>query len=406
MKKMLLITRGFPYGTSEQSFIPTEFRTLAEAFDITVFSEGTETLPVQKGFENVKTIRFEDKTLKKLTGKALLRKDTLRDITDAVRGAEPKTAYRRVREITGYSARACMIEPILRKAVMEVNPDIIYSFWCTPATLAALRLKKEFPSVKVVSRFHGFDLYNERRPSMRQPFRHKMAKDLDGLYFVSECGRDYFEKNWGRRGSVHYLGTVRREAIDEDPDRLVIASCSNLIPLKRVELIISALAKISGDIKTSWYHYGDGPCKEDLENQASDLLGKKKNVEYSFAGFLDNESLIDAYREIKPWLFITTSATEGGAPVSMQEALSLGIPCIGTNAGGIPEIVEDGCNGFLLKKDPNISEIRTAIENYYNLTKEQRKEYRKNAFKTWEQRFDAKSNAGQLLQDLTVLLSK
>ncbi len=136
------------------------------------------------------------------------------------------------------------------------------------------------------------------------------------------------------------------------------------------------------------------------------MLGNKKNVEYFFAGFLDNEELIEAYKEIKPWLFITTSATEGGAPVSMQEVLSLGVPCIGTNAGGIPEIIENGCNGFLLKTDPNTSEIRTAIENYYRFTKEQRAEYRKNAFKTWEQRFDAKSNAGQLLQELTVLLSK
>lgn len=406
MKKMLLITRGFPYGTSEQSFIQTEFRTLAEAFDITVFSEGTEPLPVQKGFENVKTIRFKDKTLKKLTGKALLRKDTLRDIADAVRGAEPKTAYRRVREITGYSARACMIESALRKAVMKVNPDIIYSFWCTPATLAALRLKKEFPSVKVVSRFHGFDLYNERRPSMRQPFRHKMAKELDGLYFVSECGSDYFEKNWGRRGSVHYLGTAKREVLDEAPDRLVIASCSNLIPLKRVELIISALAEMPEDIKVSWYHYGDGPCREELDNQAADLLDRKKNVECFFAGFVDNEALIAAYMEIKPWLFISTSSTEGGAPVSMQEAFSLGIPCIGTNAGGIPEIIDDGYNGFLLKADPDAKDISTAIEKYYRLTKGRRLEYRNNAYKTWEQRFDAQSNAGHLLEELTDLLSK
>ena len=129
--KMLLITRGFPYGTSEQSFIQTEFKTLAKTFDITVFSEGTDPLPVQKGFENVKTIRFEDRTLKKLTGKAVLRKDTLKDMADAVRGAGPEMAYRRIREITGFSARACMIEPALRKAIIEVEPDIIYTFWCT-----------------------------------------------------------------------------------------------------------------------------------------------------------------------------------------------------------------------------------------------------------------------------------
>ena len=62
MKKMLLITKGFPYGTSEQSFLQTEYDTLAKSFEITVLSEGIEPLPVQKGYENVKTIRFEEKS--------------------------------------------------------------------------------------------------------------------------------------------------------------------------------------------------------------------------------------------------------------------------------------------------------------------------------------------------------
>ncbi len=401
MKKMLLITRGFPYGTSEQSFLQTEFRTLAEAFDITAFSEGTDPLPVQKGFENVKTIRYEDKTLKELTGKAVLRKDTLRDMADAVRGASPEMAYRRVREITGYSARACFMEPALREAIMEVEPDIIYSFWCTPATLAALRLKKEFPEIKVISRFHGYDLYNERRPSMRQPFKPMISKELDAVFFVSRCGKEYFEKTWNRRGSVHYLGTVKRKTVDENPERLILASCSNMIELKRIDLIIEALAKLPEDIKVSWYHYGDGPAREALEKQARDVLAKRENVEYCFAGFVDNDALIKAYREIKPWLFISTSATEGGVPVSMQEAFSMGIPCIGTDVGGIPEIIQDGYNGLLLEASPETEDISAAIERYYRLPGEQREKFRMHAHETWERSFDAEVNAKKFLQELT-----
>ena len=400
MKKLLLITNGFPYGTSEQSFIQTEFRTLAESFDITVFSKGTEPLPVQKGFEKVKTIRFGDRTTGKMMGKAVLRRDTVQDMADAVKGANAGLAYKRIREITGYSARACFIEPALREAVMKTDPDIIYTYWCTPATLAALRLKKEFPEIKVVSRFHGFDLYNERRPSMRQPFRGIMAKELDSLFFACKCGRDYFEENWGREGSVHYLGTRRKTALTEDPDRFVIASCSNLISLKRVELIISALGGLPDDIKVSWHHYGDGPCREALEKQAKETLGRKPNIEYSFEGFVDNEKLIEKYSVIRPWLFITTSGSEGGAPVSMQEALSLGIPCVGTDVGGIPEIIEDDRNGFLLGENPEGREISAVLEHYYSLSEEQRNSFRKRAYETWESTFDAEHNAASFSQEL------
>lgn len=400
MKKILLITRGFPYGNSEESFIQTEFKTLAEHFDITVFSEGTEPLPIQKGFENTKTIRFDDLTLNKMAAKAVLRKDTLKDMASAVKGAGAGLAGRRIREITGYSARACYIEKALRKAIEKTDPDIIYTYWCTPATLAALRLKKEFPSIKIVSRFHGYDLFNERRPSMRQPFKEQMAGELDALFFSCGYGRDYFEKNWGRKGSVHYLGTKKRDALEEDPDSFVIVSCSNLIPLKRVDLIVSAVSGLPDDIKVRWHHFGDGPCRESLKKQAEAELGSKKNVEYSFEGFVENEKLIESYSALRPWVFITASGSEGGVPVSMQEAISLGIPCIGTAVGGVPEIITDGHDGFLLQPEPDSREISAALERYYRLSEEERKAFRKHACEKWADSFDAESNAAAFSQEL------
>lgn len=406
MKKMLLITKGFPYGTSEQSFIQTEFDTLAKSFDITVFSEGTEPLPVQKGYENVKTIRFEERSSYKLIGKALFRKDALTDMAEAAHGANAGLAYRRIREITSFSTRACLIEPVLRKAVTEVGPEIIYSYWCTPATLAALRLKKEFPSIKVVSRFHGVDLYNERCAGLRQPFKTLMAGELDEVLFACRAGRDYFEKNWGRKGSVHYLGTKKRNTIEENPDSFVVVSCSNLIPLKRVELIISALGELPEDIKVRWHHYGDGPCRAELEKQAEGELGSKTNVEYFFEGFKENEKLIETYSEIKPWLFITASSSEGGAPVSIQEAFSLGIPCIGTAVGGIPELIHDNHNGFLLDPEPDGRAIANTLERFYRLSGEQRIDFRKNARETWARAFDAEQNAAFFSQKLLGLLNE
>lgn len=403
---MLLITKGFPYGTSEQSFIQTEFNTLMKSFDITVFSEGIEPLPVQKGYENVKTIRFEERSSYKLIGKALLRKDALKDAADAVHGVAAGLAYRRIREITSFSTRACLIEPVLRKAVTEVRPDIIYSYWCTPATLTALRLKKEFPSIKVVSRFHGIDLYNERCAGLRQPFKTLMAEELDALLFACRAGRDYFEKNWGRKGSVHYLGTKKRNIIEENPDSFIIVSCSNLIPLKRVELIISALGELPDDIKVRWHHYGDGPCRAELERQAEAVLGRKTNVEYFFEGFTENEKLIETYSEIRPWLFITASSSEGGAPVSIQEAFSLGIPCVGTAVGGIPELITDNHNGFLLSPEPDAKSIADALERFYRLSGEQRKAFRKNARETWSRSFDAEHNAASFSRKLLELLNE
>ena len=277
---------------------------------------------------------------------------------------------------------------------------------CKAISLTALRLKKEFPSIKVVSRFHGIDLYNERCAGLRQPFKTLMAEELDALLFACRAGRDYFEKNWGRKGSVHYLGTKKRNIIEENPDSFIIVSCSNLIPLKRVELIISALGELPDDIKVRWHHYGDGPCRAELERQAEAVLGRKTNVEYFFEGFTENEKLIETYSEIRPWLFITASSSEGGAPVSIQEAFSLGIPCVGTAVGGIPELITDNHNGFLLSPEPDAKSIADALERFYRLSGEQRKAFRKNARETWSRSFDAEHNAASFSRKLLELLNE
>jgi glycosyltransferase involved in cell wall biosynthesis len=65
-----------------------------------------------------------------------------------------------------------------------------------------------------------------------------------------------------------------------------------------------------------------------------------------------------AYSEVpldyrKAHLFITTSVSDG-TPVSILEAMASGLPCIATRVGGIPEWVEDGSTGILIRpRDPD-----------------------------------------------------
>ena len=54
-----------------------------------------------------------------------------------------------------------------------------------------------------------------------------------------------------------------------------------------------------------------------------------------------------------------------------MEALSFGIPCIATDVGGTKEIVIDGYNGWLLKKDFKEEQLVNIIRNYCNLNNEQ-----------------------------------
>ena len=51
----------------------------------------------------------------------------------------------------------------------------------------------------------------------------------------------------------------------------------------------------------------------------------------------------------------------------MMEAMSFSVLVIGTNVGGVAEIVEDGRNGFLLSPYPDAREVADAILRFAGL---------------------------------------
>jgi glycosyltransferase involved in cell wall biosynthesis len=86
---------------------------------------------------------------------------------------------------------------------------------------------------------------------------------------------------------------------------------------------------------------GDGPDRESVERRAHQLgivrdslfLGYQEDVAQFYAAF-------DA--------LILPSANEG-TPVSAIEALAGGRPVVATDVGGVPDVVRDGIDGFLVE---------------------------------------------------------
>ena len=87
---------------------------------------------------------------------------------------------------------------------------------------------------------------------------------------------------------------------------------------------------------------GSGPARMSLE-RAVDELGLRCMV--TFTGRVDNERMADVYRNAD---LVLNPARVDNMPVSLLEAMASGVPIVSTNAGGIPDMVDDGRTALLV----------------------------------------------------------
>jgi N-acetyl-alpha-D-glucosaminyl L-malate synthase BshA len=119
----------------------------------------------------------------------------------------------------------------------------------------------------------------------------------------------------------------------------VITHVSNFREVKRVRDVVRVFARIRRAMPATLIMIGDGPERDDAEREAVDL---KVDESVRFLGRLGNvANLLQASD-----LFLLPSQSESFGLAAL-EALACGVPVVGSRAGGIPELVEDGLSGIL-----------------------------------------------------------
>lgn len=415
MKKLIISTETFPYGKGEKPFILPELEKLVNLYDITIVSHAdsetvcderyTTKLDPRVKVENINlSPNFFSKVWYGL--KYWVDFDGWKEIINIFKSK--KRVLAKIYQSMGFYILASENFRCMKaKGIIRADESAIYySFWYYYYTYSMTKNRKKYRNIKIVTRTHGFDLYNERYAGGRQPFKESMTDKIDKIVFISEAGKKYYENVYGKKNSEKYL--VNRLGIKEThvnpielekKDVFQLVSCSSVIPLKRVEKIIDSLALLY-DENVHWIHFGDGSDYEKVRQYAINKLADKKNISFHFMGFWDNEKIIKYYQNNQVDCFITTSSTEG-IPVSIQEAMAAGIPIIGTDVGGIAEMI-DG-NGILLHETPNTEEVCKAICDIYYMKDEERQNLRKRSYEIWKNKFWMEKNVNEFIRILDYL---
>jgi glycosyltransferase involved in cell wall biosynthesis len=126
------------------------------------------------------------------------------------------------------------------------------------------------------------------------------------------------------------------------PDRFAVGWIGRMTGVKRTEDVLLAFRRLrERGVDACLCMVGDGPDRDHVERRAHELgvmrdtyfLGYQETVAPFFSAF-------DA--------FVLPSVNEG-TPVTAIEALGGGRPVVATRVGGVPDVVRDGVDGFLVE---------------------------------------------------------
>ena len=162
-------------------------------------------------------------------------------------------------------------------------------------------------------------------------------------------------------------GSNYRKNLGFGESDFLVGTVGRLCHLKGQKYLIKAAAQVIKDVQAKFVIVGDSSLPEDIKYISSlHELVKELDLEEHivFTGYRRDVLEITRLFDVA----VIPSLTEGFGR-TVAEAMSLGVPVIATNVGGIPEIIEDGISGFLVPPAEPVNCANKIIE----LAKDDRK---------------------------------
>lgn len=230
--------------------------------------------------------------------------------------------------------------------------DLLHVHYAVPHAVCAFLAKQMLGNdMKVVTTLHGTDITvlgqdESLKDLIRLGINESDAVTAVSLDLINETRRvlditrdidltyNFVDKR------VYYPRDVTDLREDfASPDEKILMHISNFRPVKRVGDVVDIFAKVSRELPAKLLLVGEGPDLPKIQAKISDM-GLEDKVR--FLGKQDEIAQVISLAD----LLLLPSEKESFGLVAL-EAMACGVPTIGSEAGGIPELVQHGKTGFL-----------------------------------------------------------
>jgi len=226
------------------------------------------------------------------------------------------------------------------EAIKRQSPDLILIHFGYDNAIAGVIAAKLLNRPSILW-LHGSDMYTVPHRCL-----HWLEKNISQIVTNSKYSAELLRKNGIDKVMVSYLGVDLKkfnprqlEIKERQPTMICIARLGhNKNHLRLLKVFEQLTSNIPNAIL--WL-VGDGPNRQEYES----LVSEKDMENVVFWGALPQEEIIELLN--KAWIKVLLSEKEG-LGIAFIEAQATALPCVASNVGGIPEVIENNKTGYLL----------------------------------------------------------
>jgi L-malate glycosyltransferase len=205
--------------------------------------------------------------------------------------------------------------------------------------------------LKVVTTLHGTDITIVGQDRSYLPITRYGIEKSDAVTAVSRYLNEVTVSELSVRRPIHVIPNFvdsrlyRPDGASEYARTLfaggeaLVMHVSNFRPVKRIADVLAIFDRVRRRLRARLVLIGDGP-----ERSLAERLAAQGGFEDQTT-FLGNVAAIETILPLGKLLLLPSDAESFG--LAALEAMACGVPVIGTRAGGLPEVVEDGVSGYL-----------------------------------------------------------
>jgi N-acetyl-alpha-D-glucosaminyl L-malate synthase BshA len=260
---------------------------------------------------------------------------------------------------------------------LHYHLDFIHVHYAIPHASAAVFAKQILSSysfhLPVVTTLHGTDITLVGKEESFKPIIQYAIENSDLVSSVSNYLKNATYDFFGVKKNIEVIPNfvslerfrpkpeirnIYRKLIAPNNEKILVHT-SNFRKVKRVHDVLEIFLEVKKNIPCKLIMIGDGPERTNLEKFVREnhltncviFMGKQEKVE-------DILAISD--------VFLMPSESESFGLAAL-EAMACGIPVVATNVGGLPEIVQNGFNGFM----GSVGDIKKLAESVLEILNEE-----------------------------------